>query len=319
MPRKTSYSDESATIAGGVIPGMLGVPAFTLEAPRPTPIPVLVTVPHAGRAYPESLLARMRNPGMTCLRLEDRMIDAVGVEVARLTGAALLVAAAPRALIDLNRDIRDIDWEMVSGGAQPDDVRPAGSRAAGGLGLLPRRLGGLGEIWKGRFDRADVAARIEGIHHPYHAVISETLGEIAARWGGALLIDLHSMPPLAPGPTGRRTELVLGDRFGGSCSGSLVASAFDHLAGQCVLAAYNRPYAGGYVLDRHGNPAHGIHAIQIEVCRSLYLDAGHREISAGLVPLAELIAGLVLVLADEIAAGAPLFGKPGEAWSLAAE
>ena len=307
-------------VGGGVIPGMSDYPAFALHVTEPTPIPVLITVPHAGRAYPESLLARMRNPGMTCLRLEDRHVDRLGAEIVRQTGGALLVAHAPRAAIDLNRDVHDMDWEMVQGGAPSGEAhRPHGARASGGLGLVPRRLGGLGDIWKGRFDAADVHARIEGIHRPYHAAISATLAMISARWGGALLIDLHSMPPLAPGPTGRCTELVLGDRFGGSCSGSLIASAFDHLARQDVLAAYNRPYAGGYVLDRHGAPMEGVHAIQIEVCRSLYLDASHREISDGLGPLATLLSGLVRVLADELIARVPSAGKSGEGWGLAAE
>ncbi len=287
----------------GFIPGFEGRPAFRVETQDLFPIPVVIAVPHAGRAYPESLLQKMRNPGLTCLRLEDRHVDRVGVAVARQTGAALLVADAPRAMIDLNRSPHDVDWEMVSGG-QPRDIlaKPGGARARGGLGLIPRRLSGIGEIWKGRFERTSLESRLAAIHRPYHEKLSGLLSSISARWGAALLLDFHSMPPLTAAAGAKRAELVLGDRFGGSCSGALVASAFDYLAEEGVVAAYNRPYAGGYVLDRHGAPARGIHAIQIEICRSLYLDSRLAEPAAGLPRIAQMLSGLVRALSAETAA-----------------
>lgn len=312
---------ESHTSEGGIIPGLAGHPAFRLSICEPTEIPVLIAVPHAGRDYSHSLLERMRNPGITCLRLEDRLADRLGEEIARQTGAALLVSHAPRAAIDLNRDLSEIDWEMVEGGWTSGDVRRERSpRVAAGLGLVPRRLGGVGEIWKGRMPAQDIQNLIAAVHRPYHAALSTALEAIFARWGTALLIDLHSMPPLSPGPTGRRTEIVVGDRFGSSCCGSLIAAAFDNLAGQNVLAAYNRPYAGGYVLDRHGAPIHGIHAIQIEVCRSLYLDAAHQTLSDGVGLIASALAGLVRTLARELISrpGGGITAAP-PAWGLAAE
>ena len=124
-----------------------GAAAFYLRAPQPSAIPVLVAVPHAGRAYPGSLLERMRHPHFVALRLEDRKIDLLAEEIARQTGAALLVAQAPRAMIDLNRAVDDVDWDMIGGGA-PADVGSytPGMRARSGLGLIPRRLPGLGRI-----------------------------------------------------------------------------------------------------------------------------------------------------------------------------
>ena len=93
------------------------MPAFAISGPLPSAIPVLIAVPHAGRAYPGSLLERMRNPGFAALRLEDRYVDLLAREVAKATGAMLLVANAPRAMIDLNRAADDIDWEMFGRGA----------------------------------------------------------------------------------------------------------------------------------------------------------------------------------------------------------
>jgi N-formylglutamate amidohydrolase len=320
MSRKHEKIGDSRIGDHGFIPGLEAQPAFRTEVNATLPIPVVIAVPHAGRAYPESLLSRMRNPGLTCLRLEDRHVDRVAIAVARQTGASLLVADAPRAMIDLNRSLDEMDWDMVVEEPSGDGVAKfAGIRARGGLGLVPRRLGGVGEIWKSRLDRAELDHRIAGIHNPYHDTLAQILAAVSARWGAALLLDIHSMPPL-PVPAGRsRADLVLGDRFGGSCSGTLISSAFDYFAGEGVFAAYNRPYAGGYVLDRHGDPARGIHAIQIEICKSRYLDSRLAEPSAGLPAIAEMISGLVRVLAGEIATRGRDGGSPSRQMGIAAE
>lgn len=289
--------------SGGAIPGT-GTAAFTLRCPPGAPLPVLIAAPHAGRAYPPELLARMRDPHFAQLRLEDRHVDAMADAVAAQTGAALLVAHAPRAMLDLNRAADDMDWSMVADG-RPQGVRHslANRRARSGLGLVPRRLPGLGEVWKGRMTRAELDARIAGIHAPYHAALAHALEELRDRWGAALLIDLHSMPPLRARHAGERPgEFVVGDRFGASCDPELVAAAFAWFERQGRAVVHNRPYAGGYVLDRHGAPARGIHALQIEVCRSSYLDARMAETSGRLGGVVRTLAGLVRTLAGEVAA-----------------
>jgi len=287
----------------GAIPEQ-GGPAFTLLFDRSAPVPVLIAAPHAGRVYPETLRARMRDPAYSALRLEDRHVDLIAEGVARETGAALLVAHAPRAMIDLNRAPDDMDWSMVIDGA-PRGARHslANRRARSGLGLVPRRLPGLGEIWRGRIDRAELTARIEGVHGPYHAALARTLEELRDRWGAALLVDLHSMPPIPPRHAGQAPiDFVVGDRFGASCERSLVAATFAFMVAQGRQAAHNRPYAGGYVLDRHAAPAQGIHAIQLEICRTSYLDGRLAEPSARATSVIRLLSALVRTLASEVAA-----------------
>jgi N-formylglutamate amidohydrolase len=300
---------------GGAIPGT-GAPAFTLRLTPGAPVPVLIAAPHAGRDYPAGFAETMRNPAYAALRLEDRHIDGIARAVAGATGAGLLIAHAPRAMLDLNRSPDDMDWSMVVGGA-PSPVRHslANRRARSGLGVVPRRLPGLGEIWKGRIERAEIEARIDSIHRPYHAALARALEHLRDRWGAALLIDLHSMPPLQPRHAGQpAAEFVIGDRFGASSDRGLVSAAFAWFEAHGRIAAHNRPYAGGYVLDRHGAPARGIHALQLEVCRSSYLDAQLAEPSVRAAGVARLIAGLARQLAVEVAA----LGAPGR-MPLAAE
>ena len=305
MARGSDEWGDSTGQGCGRIPGADDRPAFRLKTADPSAIPVLIAVPHAGRDYPTVLLDRMRNPGFAALRLEDRYVDRLAEAVAAQTGAALLVAQAPRAMIDLNRATDDVDSDMfaaLEGGIAPDAAanRSTARRARSGLGLIPRRLPGIGELWKRRHEAADLADRVNGIHAPYHACLAEVLARIRLRWGAALLIDLHSMPPLRVAG-GRPPEFVVGDRFGAACRGGLVGATFAHFAEAGRAAAHNRPYAGGYVLDRHADPRAGIHAFQLEVDRASYLDSRLAEPGPGFTEIVELLAGLVRKLAAEVA------------------
>jgi len=315
---KRSTADDSQRSEGGTIPGSGGLPAFVLSGPAPSLIPVLIAVPHAGRAYTGPLLDRMRNPGYASLRLEDRYADRLGEGLARATGATLLTAMAPRAMIDLNRAPDDVDWEMFGERSTADvGSYTPGQRARSGLGLIPRRLPGIGELWKRRHNREELEQRIAGIHEPYHARLADTLEALRRRWGAALLVDLHSMPPLPargrqPGP-----EFVIGDRFGAACHGRLVGAAFSFFEECGRIAAHNRPYAGGYVLERHAAPMRGLHAMQVEIDRSSYLDSQLAEPGEGLAAMVRLLAELVERLAAEVAVLAQAGGAPG--WAEAAE
>ncbi|MDC8755933.1 N-formylglutamate amidohydrolase [Erythrobacter sp. sf7] len=295
-------------ISGGRVPGLEGTAAYTYVAPRTMRLPVLVAVPHAGRAYPPQVVGRMRDPQAAQLRLEDRLVDRLGRAIAQATGAALLVAHAPRALLDLNRAEDDIDWDMIEGG-RPEDLpsraaagQGGNRRARSGLGLVPRRLPGSGEIWRGRLDRSELAARISGIHHAYHDFLGSELARIRDAWGAALLIDLHSMPPLrSVEGEDSAPQIVLGDRFGASCHHGLMSGALRHLQMQGCHAVQNRPYSGGYVLDRHGEPRRGVHALQLEVCRATYLDHRLAEPGEGIAAMGTLLASLVREMGEETA------------------
>jgi len=280
---------------------MDGQPAFTLDMPADPPLPVLIAVPHAGRFYPPELAARMRLPAITSLRLEDRLVDLVGRAVARRTGAALLVAHAPRALIDLNRGPSDMDWDMV---ARPWPSRPqhaASSRARSGLGLVPRRLSGVGELWRGQLAPWELEERLARVHHPYHQALGDALARLRSQWGAALLVDLHSMPPLSARGLSGAADCVIGDRFGTTCAPELAAAAIGQMAAEGRQPAHNRPYAGGYVLDRHGAPGRQIHALQLELCRTLYLDDRLQEAGPGLSRTVDEVTRLVQRLATELA------------------
>ena len=277
-------------------------PSFELVLPADPQMPVLIAAPHGGRDYSEDVLDALRDREAT-MRLEDRHVDTLAREVARLSDSALLVAKAPRAVVDLNRAPDDVDWSMVTGD-KPRKQRHslANRRARSGLGLVPRRLPGSGELWKGPISRDELDQRVEAVHRPYHQALGSTLETLRDHWGAALLIDLHSMPPLRRRFPGEAApEFVIGDRFGASCDARLVAATLRHFGEAERPVAHNRPYSGGYVLDRHGAPRRGIHAIQIEVCRSSYLDSRLEHPCARLPAVARLLAELVRKLSAQVA------------------
>ena len=280
-------------------------PAFELINPDATG-PVVLSVPHAGRDYTPAHRASLRPPVERIVPLEDRLVD----EVARgQAGVPALIAKLPRAWIDLNRHEGEIDPGLVEGAIASRLMLTPKVRS--GLGLIPRRLAGVGEIWRGRLDLAEVEGRIATAHRPYHAALKQLLDRAIARHGVAILVDLHSMPPL-PHQNGQAgPQVVIGNRFGHAAAPWVSA----RVAGTCARSGLawreNSPYPGGHIVERHGAPVRGIHAVQLEIDRSLYLCPNLAECDpAGLVRtrsiLDEIISDLVAAATDSV-------------WPLAAE
>ncbi|MES2420064.1 MAG: N-formylglutamate amidohydrolase [Pseudomonadota bacterium] len=258
----------------------------------PPTSPVVLSVPHAGREYPLTLKAALRVPLAALLPLEDRLVDAVA-RAAR-TNQTTIVQTRARAWIDLNRGEDERDPLLDEGAAS---VAPAqqSAKLRSGLGLVPRRVSGAGDLWARRFTDADVTARIAQDHRPYHAAISSALQAAKARFGVAVLLDLHSMPPLGPGGT----RIVLGDRFGHAAAARFVARVEAECTARSFSTAINAPYAGGHILERHARPAANIHAVQLELDRTLYLDRKLHAPGAGFARVVDLVRAILAALADE--------------------
>ena len=262
------------------------------------PMPVLVSVPHAGRDYPGSLFENLRLAPEILIRLEDRYADLLAREAIN-NQFTTIIAHRARAWIDLNRDENDIDTEMVDGLDRANLPVPS-AKQRGGLGLIPRRLSGAGDIWRGRFGAADVMQRISSFHQPYHATISDILHRIRDKYGAALLLDVHSMPPIHPKYGETAPRIVIGDQYGRSASSVYSEILREYAENSGVNAALNHPYSGEYILQRHGNVHHNIHAIQLEIDRSLYLDEILREPGNGLPVIANMIGNMAQILSEEL-------------------
>ncbi|MDB5679201.1 N-formylglutamate amidohydrolase [Sphingomonas bacterium] len=275
----------------------MAAPSFDRIGTIPPSSPVVVSVPHAGRDYPLQLRAAAAVPVASMLALEDRHADTLAL--AARSDETMILQRRARAWIDLNRaeDERD---PLIDDGAKPIPAGAAATKLRSGLGLIPRRAAPGVTLWRRRLGDDEVRQRIAEDHRPYHAALGEALTAAHDRFGAALLIDLHSMPPL-PGPLSAR--IVLGDQFGRSAGARLVHRLEGEIAAAGLTAALNTPYPGGHILSRHGRPHDGVHAIQIEIDRRLYLDAGFNAPGKGLAATAALLRRLFDAAADELLGG----------------
>jgi len=273
-------------------------PSFARHGPLEPITPVVLSVPHAGRDYPLALRSAIRVPLAALRVLEDRYADVLALDA---RGAeTLLVAQRARAWIDLNRAEHERDPRLDDGAGAVG--QPQSAKLRSGLGLVPRRAGSSGDIWKHRLSDDEVQARISADHRPYHAALAAALASARARFGVAVLLDIHSMPPL--GPADRSPRLVLGDRFGKSAGARFLGRIEAVARAHGVATAANAPYSGGHILDRHGDPRGGIHAVQLEFDRALYLDSALDGPGPGLPAAARLLRAIVDAVADEALPGA---------------
>jgi N-formylglutamate amidohydrolase len=243
----------------------------------------LLSVPHSGRDYPDWLVALSAKGEASLSALEDPIVDRL-VWRALGRGIGAIIARAPRAAIDCNRAEDEIDPAIVTAHGR-SRMSP---RARGGLGIVPSRTAVHGHLWCRRISRSELEQRLEDAYRPYHRAIEEQIGKMVERFGCALLLDCHSMPPA----DGAR-PIVFGDRYGRSAAPWLTNEALAIAAGLGFSASANDPFAGGHILDRHGSPQNGIHALQVEVDRRLYLTPGGE---AGV--RFDDVAGLIDTLAD---------------------
>ena len=189
--------------------------------------------------------------------------------------------------VDLNRDPRELDPEMFED-ELPGDAASPSVRVKAGLGCIPK-IGARGDvIYAKKLSLADGRARLEGIHGPYHQVLSDEIAALRHDHGCALLIDCHSMPSKQPGRPDL-PDIVLGDRFGSSCTSQLTNLVERTFRQRGLSVVRNAPYAGGYTTRRYGRPKRHVHALQIEVNRRLYMDELAVEPSPGMTDLIETV------------------------------
>jgi N-formylglutamate amidohydrolase len=262
-----------------------------IHAPRAA-VPVLLSVPHSGREYPRWLLANAAGGRPAMESLEDPLVDRLAWR-ALLRGIGAVIARAPRAAIDCNRCADETDPAVITGGA----LDAVGVRARGGLGIVPSRSAPHGRLWRWPIDQAELERRVAEAHEPFHQAVAEGLQGLAEAHGTALLIDCHSMPRRKG-----QAEIVLGDRHGGSAAPWLTEHAARIARADGWSVALNDPYAGGYVVERHGRPDRGVHAVQLEIDRSCYLTRDLRRPGPGFDRAARLIERLAFGLAEALAA-----------------
>lgn len=246
-------------------------PPFTILAPPVQSAPFVLCSPHSGRVYPREFLAQSRLDPMTLRKSEDCFVDELFQGAAEL-GVPLISARFPRAYLDVNREPYELDPELFAD-PLPDYANSRSVRVVGGLGTIARIVADGEEIYRGRLSVDEALARIEQLYFPFHAALQALIAETKAQFGYCILVDCHSMPSAQTAQSsGPRPDFVLGDRFGAACDPKLTRFLRDTLVTEGYDVQLNRPYAGGYITEHYGRPYRGVHAVQMEINRALYLD-----------------------------------------------
>jgi len=277
---------------------------FDVGVPQPQRLPLVFASPHSGSNYPADFVARSLLDPVALRKSEDSYVDEIFAAAPRL-GAPLIRALYPRAYADPNREPYELDPRMFEE-VLPDWVNIASPRIAAGLGTIARVVANGAEIYGIKLSFKEAVERIERCYRPYHHTLGGLIRETRQRFGRCVLVDCHSMPSIG-GPMERdagepRVDVVLGDCFGASCSEGVMIAAERAFRRLGYSVARNVPYAGGYTTRHYGRPEEGVHALQIEINRALYMDEATMARKAHLARLVREMESVILALgaADEM-------------------
>lgn len=272
---------------------------FSLVAPDVQTAPLVFVSAHSGRRYPAAFLAAARLDPLALRRSEDSFVEEL-FEAAPRLGAPLLAAHFPRAYCDPNREAWELDPEMFDE-ALPPWVNTTSARVGAGLGTIARIVGSGEAIYRQKLRFADAEARVRDCWEPFHTALRDAIDATRARFGTCLLIDCHSMPGTSLAPR-TPADFVLGDAHGTACAPRATRLVERTLVDLGYSVRRNDPYAGGFITRHYGRPREAVHALQIEICRTLYMDESRIERSKRFDQLRRDMTGFIATLSAQIGA-----------------
>lgn len=248
------------------------LPVF-LTRPKHWASGVIFGSPHSGNHYPDWFLAETSLPMPVLRSSEDAFVDRL-IASAPDFGAVTLCARLPRCIVDLNRGPDEIDPLVVRGVPR----HPLNQRTLAGLGVIPRVVSQGRQILDRPIERAEAERRIGAYWRPYHDALAGLIAEAKARFGQAILIDMHSMPREALSHLhGQRPDMVLGNRHGLSAAARVTDAVADAVEAEGWRLRRNSPFSGAFITQAYGRPGQNVHVVQLEIDRSLYMDEGSIE------------------------------------------
>ena len=231
--------------------------------------PILITVPHAGNIYPDLFIKNLKINLCEVRRIEDyqsnKILDQIDEQM-----ADIIIAQCSRAVVDLNRSRNAIDHSMFT---QVFEHEPVSEKQMikYGLGVFPNKIFGK-TILKSPLPFSYAIHMLEHYYDPFHKSLNKQIMYLNNTFGFCYHIDLHTMPSKALLNFKKEPDIVLGDNFGKSCSIELMNYFQNVFQENGFTVEVNNPYAGGFITRNYGNPSKGVHTIQIEINRKIYMD-----------------------------------------------
>ena len=244
---------------------------YDLQYPNVQSTSVIFCSPHSGRFYPDDFIQNSVLDERTIRSSEDAFVDELVSQVTDF-GALFLKALLPRAYVDLNRNSNELDPALIKGVHN----QKTNSRINSGLGVIPRVVGGGREIYNGKIPNAEAEMRIKHFWRPYHNILRDIVSSTRVQFGEVILVDCHSMPSnqSLDNVAKRRNipEIVLGDGFGASSKKSIMDALENEFLTAGFTVSRNIPFSGAFTVKEYGSPETNENVIQLEICRSLYMD-----------------------------------------------
>jgi N-formylglutamate amidohydrolase len=238
-------------------------PPFEIVEPAQWRAPIIFNSPHSGSVYPQDFLNASRIELPALRRSEDSFMDELIGGLSQ-RGFPVVRVNFPRSYVDVNREPYELDPRMFTG-RLPSFANTRSMRVAGGLGTIPRVVD-------------DALARIEALYKPYHRALRRLINKAHQSFGTVIVVDCHSMPSIGVSrDEPRRPDLVIGDRYGTSCASLIPDMVEETMRALGYSVGRNKPYAGGFITEHYGNPASGLHTVQLELNRAIYMDERRRE------------------------------------------
>lgn len=265
---------------------------YRLERPEEQTLPVVVDVPHAGEWVPDDLGRKMEIGDQKLRRDLDLYVDKIWQTAPEL-GATLMVSNVSRYVVDLNRADDDVSPETVKGANRIDEDGYYQDR-----GVVWRTTTAKTPVMSNPLTKKEFRDRLDRFYYPYHEALEAEIKRVRSEFGYCLLIDGHSMPSKGrkghSDPGRKRAEIVPGDVDGKSCDRTVRWIVEEHFRDAGFSVRSNEPYKGGWITRHYGRPTKGVHAIQIEVRRDLYMnETSFRMRRDGLERLAEVCSSLL--------------------------
>lgn len=276
---------------------IMTVESHTIDQPLRRDTSVIFSSPHSGRNYFAAFLDQTALESRFIRSSEDAYVDLL-IEKATDFGAPLIKAIAPRAFIDLNRAVDELDPGVIHG--VPRGMH--NPRVSSGLGVIPRVVANGRAIYNGKIPLQEAQSRIARFWQPYNNALHRLIDESHDSFGEAILIDCHSMPHEAieahARPGRPKPEVVLGDRFGAAASRDVMDRVEAAFVTAGLRVVRNAPFAGAYITKAYGRPLQHQHVVQIEIDRALYLDEARVEPGPDFDHFRTLMGGVVADLAQ---------------------
>lgn len=247
---------------------------ISVQSPPGKTHPLIISVPHAGTVIPDETKSSFTKTDFDFLNYDcDWYVDKL-FDFAPELGVTLLTTNIGRYVIDLNRDANEVDASFVEGA--PITKNPKN------LGLVSHKTIKDEKLIKKPITEKELNDRIEKYYRPFHDQLENLITQTKKQFGFCIHIDAHSMPskgePAHDDAGQERKDIVLGDRFGKSCSPLLTELVEQHFIKAGLSVARNSPYAGGFITQNYGKPSQNIHTLQIEHNRRLYTNENTHEI-----------------------------------------